>query len=42
MRNTSVVAVGGDREAPLAFGANAVQLHEPLHPVLAHRNTARH
>ena len=35
-------AVGGDHEAPLALGTNAVQLHELLHPLLVHRNTARH
>jgi len=37
-----VVAVGGDLEAPFSLGADAVQLHELLHPGLAHGNTACH
>jgi hypothetical protein len=37
-----VMTVGGDLEASLALGANAVQLHELLHPLLAHRHAARH
>ncbi len=35
-----MAAVGGDLEAPLSFGANAVQLHALLHPLLAHTETA--
>ena len=31
-----MIAVGGDLEAPLSLGTNAVQLHEPLHALLAH------
>ena len=37
-----VIAVSGDLEAPLAFGADAVQLHELLHPLLDHRDAARY
>ena len=36
MRCQVVVAVGGDLEAALALGADAMQLHELLHPLLAH------
>ena len=36
-----VPAVGGHHpEAPLAAGTNAVLLHQPLHPLLAHANAA--
>ncbi len=36
-----VPAVGGYYpEAPLAPGANAVLLHQPLHPLLAHADAA--
>jgi len=35
-----VIAVGGDLEAPLALGTNAVQLHEFLHSLLADSNSA--
>jgi hypothetical protein len=37
-----MIAIGGDLEAPLSFGTNAVQLHELLHPLLAHQHSALH
>ena len=37
-----VIAFGGDLETPFAFGTNSVQMHEFLHPLLAHRDTTRH
>ena len=35
-----MIAVGGDLEAPLSLGTNAVQLHELLHALLAHTNAS--
>ena len=40
-RNRQImIAVGGDFEAPLSFGTNAVQLHKLLHALLAHTNAS--
>ena len=37
-----VPAIGGHHaEAPLAAGANAVLLHQPLHPLFAHADDSR-
>ena len=35
-----MIAVGGDLEAPLSLGTNAVQLHELLHALLAYTRPA--
>lgn len=37
-----VIAVACDLKAPFSLGTNAVQLQEPLHPLLTHRDAVFH